>query len=500
MQSLLDLHLDDLPNGAIVVVTSKIVSLCEGRVVQPAEASKAQLIEQESERYLTSPGVHGFQFTIAHNTLVPAAGIDESNVGGGYLLWPADPQASANAIRHHLRAQFGRARVGVIISDSTCSPLRRGTSGIAIAHSGFRAVNSYIGQLDLFGRPLKLSESNIAGGLAAAAVVLMGEGSESTPLCIIEDVPFVEFQDRNPTPTELAELAIPLEEDLFEPFLTAANWATGKLSPPPNHAGHRGEPTTQLTAGVGMPRKADGADLLRVPPTAGFEGGAERRRHGVTVRGFKSPFLQVEAAWRWAFEAAWTSWVEGSLGIGCVLVDSGGSRVVQGRNRVLEPPQPGSISGTLLAHAEMDAFAGLGLSTAEGLTLFTTVEPCLMCSATAIAMRLSHVRFAAPDPVFEGLSDTLGAHPYASERQPTREALNHTLLAAVGHVLPLTNRVWSRHGVDPRPEWLRANSPSWLAASELIESGTMSTLANRRVSVDRMIEAIAPTLQRHKAT
>ena len=58
VQSLLDLHLDDLPNGAIVVVTSKIVSLCEGRVVQPAEASKAQLIEQESERYLTSPGVH----------------------------------------------------------------------------------------------------------------------------------------------------------------------------------------------------------------------------------------------------------------------------------------------------------------------------------------------------------------------------------------------------------------------------------------------------------
>ena len=209
--------------------------------------------------------------------------------------------------------------------------------------------------------------------------------------------------------------------------------------------------------------------------------------------------FEVETPWRWAFEAAWTSWVEGSLGIGCVIVDGDDIRVAVGRNRVLEPPLLGSISGTLLAHAEMDAFAGLGLSTAAGLTLYTTVEPCLMCSAAAIAMRLSHVRFAAPDPVFEGLSGALAAHPYASGRLPTRQPLSHPLLVAVGNVLPLATRVWSKPGAEPRPEWLRANAPSWRAASELVESGTMSALANRRTSVDEMIEAIAPTLQRHQA-
>lgn len=203
--------------------------------------------------------------------------------------------------------------------------------------------------------------------------------------------------------------------------------------------------------------------------------------------------------WRWAFEEAWASWIAGSLGIGCVLVDAEGETVARGRNRVLEPARSGRVAGTLLAHAEMDGFAALGLRTAAGLTLFTTVEPCLMCSATAIAMRLSHVCFASPDPVFEGLAEVLDAHPYADQRTPTRTLLDHNLLAAVGNVLPLANRVWSRPGLEPRPEWLRFNLPSWRAAVELVGSGTMSVLAARPATVDELIDAIGPTLRDHGA-
>ena len=88
-------------------------------------------------------------------------------------------------------------------------------------------MNDYVGTPDLFGRTLNVSSSNVAAGIAAAAVVAMGEGTEQTPLCIVEDVPFVDFQRRDPTPAELAALVIPPGEDLFGPFLNAVEWRTG---------------------------------------------------------------------------------------------------------------------------------------------------------------------------------------------------------------------------------------------------------------------------------
>jgi dihydrofolate synthase / folylpolyglutamate synthase len=226
VRALVDRYVDDLPDRSVLAITSKVVSLCENRV-GPNDVSKAELIRRESSRYLQHPNPYGFHFTISRDTLIPAAGIDESNVGGGYLLWPADPQRAANDLRHHLTSAFGTREIGVVLTDSTCTPLRRGTSGICPAHSGFRAVRSYVGKRDLFGRTFRVSEANIAGGLAAAAVLVMGEGTERTPICVIEDVPFVEFQRRDPSLEELAELRIPPEDDLFAPFLNAVPWTNG---------------------------------------------------------------------------------------------------------------------------------------------------------------------------------------------------------------------------------------------------------------------------------
>jgi len=67
----------------------------------------------------------------------------------------------------------------------------------------------------------------VAGGLASGAVVAMGEGSEQTPLCLIEDVNFVKFQDRNPLASELDELRIEPDEDIFAPFLDGVEWNQG---------------------------------------------------------------------------------------------------------------------------------------------------------------------------------------------------------------------------------------------------------------------------------
>ena len=74
--------------------------------------------------------------------------------------------------------------------------------------------------------------SRYASGLAAAAVAVMGEGAEQTPLCVIDDRPFVRFRGRNPTAGELGYLRIPFEEDLFAPFLGSVPWHVGGAGPP----------------------------------------------------------------------------------------------------------------------------------------------------------------------------------------------------------------------------------------------------------------------------
>lgn len=225
---LLDASIKSLAESSIVVVTSKIVSLCENRVVPFDQTDKEALIKQEADYILPSSfSQYEYVFTINHKTLIANSGIDESNSGGNYVLWPKNPQRSANEIRQYLAKRFDLKHVGVIITDSSVYPLRWGTVVIPIAHSGFLAKKDYRGQPDLFGRPFKVSTSSIAGGLAAAGVV-MGEGTEQTPIAVITDVPFVKFQDRNPTKKELAEFYIPLlKDDLFAPFLNSVKWQKG---------------------------------------------------------------------------------------------------------------------------------------------------------------------------------------------------------------------------------------------------------------------------------
>jgi len=228
LRALLDECLDSLDEGSILAITSKIVSLCEGNTVPIGSIEKAELIEQQSSYYLPNHfSKYGYRFTITKGTLIATAGIDESNGGGNYILWPKDPQASVNMVRTYLQTRFGVKKVGVIITDSASKPTRFGTVGIALAHSGFKALRSYIGQPDLFGKLFSVSRANIAEGLAAAAVVAMGEGAQQTPLVLISGADFVEFQDRNPSTEELSELRVSIEDDFFEPFLNSVGWQPG---------------------------------------------------------------------------------------------------------------------------------------------------------------------------------------------------------------------------------------------------------------------------------
>jgi F420-0:gamma-glutamyl ligase len=218
-----------MDEGSILVVASKVAALCEGRTVSVAGTDREALIAREADYYVPPhSSTYGHHFTIVHNTLVGSAGIDESNGDGSYVLWPANPQQTANALRAHLAARFGLQNMGVIVADSTSQPFRLGAIGIDIAHSGFEAVHSYVGEKDLFGRSYTVERSNIGSGLAAAAVVAMGEGNEQTPFCLLTDLPFVAFQDRDPSPKELAAARLDISNDLFEPFWHGVDWQKGK--------------------------------------------------------------------------------------------------------------------------------------------------------------------------------------------------------------------------------------------------------------------------------
>lgn len=223
----LDQNIKEFSDHTILVVTSKIIAICEGSVVPIKGTDKKKLIRREAQMYLPpSKSKYDITLTIRGSLLLPSAGIDESNGSGYYILWPSDSQKSANSIRDYLSKRFDVNNIGVLITDSTTSPLRWGTTGTTVAHSGFLGINDYIGKPDIFGKLLKMTKVNVHDALSAASVVLMGESNEQTPLALIEDVPFVEFQNRNPTKEELADLVISMEDDIYAPILTSVDWLT----------------------------------------------------------------------------------------------------------------------------------------------------------------------------------------------------------------------------------------------------------------------------------
>lgn len=228
-QVLLDSLPKELSENSVVAVTSKIVALCEGRVADPAKVTKDQLTEQEAELYLpreTNP--FNVLVSIKHGTFIASGGVDESNGNGMYVLWPEDVQKSANEIREFLRSKYNKKNIGVIITDSRLTPLRWGVTGVCLAPSGFKILKDYVGKPDIFGRLMKVEKLNVADTLAAAAVGVMGEGAEQTPIVVISDVPFVEFVDRSPTQEEMGYLATDMTKEVFTPLLTSVDWKKGK--------------------------------------------------------------------------------------------------------------------------------------------------------------------------------------------------------------------------------------------------------------------------------
>jgi coenzyme F420-0:L-glutamate ligase/coenzyme F420-1:gamma-L-glutamate ligase len=216
-----------LEDGDVVVVSSKFVAVSEGRVVKLTAVRTTPRAKELAAEYHMDPrlcelvlresdevigGIPGFLLTSKDGLLTPNAGIDKSNVRHGMVvLYPRRPDASARRIREALKFSMG-VSVGVIICDSRLWPMRRGTTGVAVAASGIEAILDMRGRYDLFGNVLKVTSQALADDLSSAAEVLMGESDEATPVVIVRGVEKRAVKDEE-YPSR--RFAIPIDDDVF---------------------------------------------------------------------------------------------------------------------------------------------------------------------------------------------------------------------------------------------------------------------------------------------
>ena len=203
-----------LSEKQVVVITSKIVAIHEGRCIPVGEVEKEELVRLEADLYIKESDSR-WRITSIHNTFLSSAGIDESNADGHYILLPKNPHQSAEEIWIWITEKFNIDQIGMIVADSTSKPLRCGTVGVALGWYGFEPVTYFTGKPDLFGRPAQFTRINVADSLATAGVFSMGEMSEQTPVAIIEDIPHINFVERDTSD----ELTIPPREDIYWPLI-----------------------------------------------------------------------------------------------------------------------------------------------------------------------------------------------------------------------------------------------------------------------------------------
>ena len=210
----------------ILVVSSKYISMSEGSLlkidrVKSSEKAKilgsayhinekiVELTLREADYVFN--GVPGFLLSIKDDILAPNAGIDRSNVPTGYVvIYPRFPFKTADNLRRRFLIDMG-LNVGIVISDSRLMPGRIGTIGVALANAGFEPTEDERGNIDLFGRVLRVSFRAVADTLATMAVAVMGEGNESIPAAVIRGVN-VTRTDRK---LSSRDMAVDADQDLY---------------------------------------------------------------------------------------------------------------------------------------------------------------------------------------------------------------------------------------------------------------------------------------------
>jgi coenzyme F420-0:L-glutamate ligase len=212
-------------NGDILAIASKVVSLSEKNIVSLGNVKPTVLARRLGRRFDMHPafaqvvvnesdamygGVPGVLLTLKNGNATANSGVDRKNAPGDSVIpWPVNPQRSADGIRRSVLQKL-RKRVGVVIVDSRVTPLRLGTTGLAIACSGFQPVRDSRGIRDLYGRKARITFHAVADGIAGAAQLLMGETRETVPFVVVRRAP-VELSSRKGS----GSMTLPVKDCLY---------------------------------------------------------------------------------------------------------------------------------------------------------------------------------------------------------------------------------------------------------------------------------------------
>jgi coenzyme F420-0:L-glutamate ligase/coenzyme F420-1:gamma-L-glutamate ligase len=218
-----------LQDGDVIVVAQKIVSKAENRYVDLASIEPSTTAREIAQRCLKDPRLVELVLRestevvrVAPNVLivrhrlgfvVANAAIDQSNLpqsGDRALLLPANPDASAQALREGLEHRYG-LKLAVLISDSFGRPWRMGVCGVCVGCSGLNPLIDLRGTLDRSGRPLQVTQIAVADQLCATATLVCGEGAEGRPIVIVRGVSPAYFASGHGAD----DLIRPLTQDLF---------------------------------------------------------------------------------------------------------------------------------------------------------------------------------------------------------------------------------------------------------------------------------------------
>ncbi len=193
-------------------------------------------------------------------------------------------------------------------------------------------------------------------------------------------------------------------------------------------------------------------------------------------------FDDLDAAWQRALAQAWRAHVLGNIGVGAVLTDRSGTIIAEGRNRVCDTTAPpGRLHGNSLAHAELDVLAQLPVGDYEHHTIWTTLEPCLLCISGAVTSHIGIVRFAAPDPLWLGLEQLQEINIQAGKRWPKRIGPLTGPPATFSALLPM---VWffRRQGGGSATRAYEADHPDLVALARSLAGGnTLDVLGGEAV-------------------
>jgi coenzyme F420-0:L-glutamate ligase len=224
----------EIKDKDLLAITSKAVAVAQNRLVKLSSIEPSEKAKMLAEKHELEPsfvevvlreaekvygGVTKALLTLKNNMLVANAGVDRKNAPEGYaILWSINPFESAEEMRREILAKTGKL-VGVLIIDSRITPLRMGTTALAIGIAGFKPIKDCRVERDLYSKRIYITRHALADDLASAAHLIMGETAARIPAALIRNAPVTFGEKANPK-----SMIIPAEQCLFlQSFLGKAS-------------------------------------------------------------------------------------------------------------------------------------------------------------------------------------------------------------------------------------------------------------------------------------